>query len=175
MTKKLPLLLWSNTRLPDLPAGRQACLHKRTCLPIFFLFTESTTPVAKTLGKALNISPIKIDYLITGYFGRATGFIMGKPGIYNPFNTINRQFYLQSGRKVQMYYNMKEKNDQDYTAMKKQLGNFTFQEKVKIRHDRQRLGRITDLLDDYRDIDIEKMPQKAADLRIRIINEIDKL
>lgn len=138
-------------------------------------FTESTSPVAKALGEKLNISPIKIDYLLTGYVGRAVGFLTGKPGIYNPFTAMSRQYYFDSGRKVQHYYELKEKNDQDYYAFKHGLKTFTPEQRKEKQDLRERLKAIDNLLSDYRDIDPDKEPEKAARFREEILKRINAL
>jgi hypothetical protein len=125
-------------------------------------FTEATSPLAKELGEKLNLSPIKIDYLLTGYFGRAVGFATGKPGIYNPFSAMGRQYYFDSGRKVQHFYELKTKNDEAYYAFKHGLRDFTPEERTKYQAEREKLTTIYNILSDYRDIDPDKEPERAA-------------
>lgn len=137
--------------------------------------TESTSPVAKWLGKTFNLSPIKIDYLLTGYAGRATGFLTGKPGIYNPFKSMQRQYYFSSGRKVQQFYDMKEKNDQDYYDYKHKLKEFKLGERTEIIKQRSKLNAVSDLIGQYRDVDTDKSPEKAEKLRNRILDKINEL
>ncbi len=143
--------------------------------PAGLRFTEGTTPVAKFIGEKLNISPIKIDYLLSGYFGRAIGFVMAKPGIYNPFSTINQKYYFSSGRRVQDYYDLKEQNEQDITAARQGLKTFTDEEKQAIAERKQYLTAVDKLLDVYRDIDIEAEPEKAAEYRTRILEYLDRV
>lgn len=138
-------------------------------------FTEGTTPLAKAIGEKLNISPIKLDYLITGYFGRASGYITGKPDIFNPFKSMKREYYFTSGRKVQEFYDMKEVNDQNYYDMKHNLKKFTLKEKNSILRERTKLNVINDLLKSYNDVDEEKFPTKAEYYRTRIIKLINQL
>lgn len=137
-----------------------------------FRFNEQTSPVAKYLGKVFNMSPIKIDYLLTGYAGRATGFLTGKPGIYNPLTSLNRQYYFTSGRKVQHFYDLKKQNDEDYEAFNNKRRTFRLGEPTKILTLRARLEVVDDLLGLYRD---EQNPDKARDLRDKILKKIDDL
>lgn len=138
-------------------------------------FTEVTSPVAKALGAKLNISPIKIDFLLTGYFGRATGFVTGKPGIYDPFRGINREYYFQSGRTLQDFYDLKDKNQQQYHDYTNRILQFTPEKVQKIKSNRVKINRINDMLDTYRDIDLEKQPDRAANIRDRILADIEQL
>jgi len=138
-------------------------------------FTERTSPVAKALGKRLNISPIKIDYLLTGYLGRATGFVTGKPGIYDPFKGINREYYFQSGRRVQNFYDLKKKNQQEYHDYTKRLLKYSPEKVREIKRTRERVNFINEMLEAYRDLDIEKQPERASRLRGRILEAISDL
>ena len=138
-------------------------------------YHKGTSPLAKWIGRKFNISPIKTDYLLTGYFGRATGFITGKPGIYNPIRGVNREYYFQSGRTLQNFYDLKEKNEQQYHDYKNRLIQYP-QEKVReIKRIRDRTKAINKMLGNYRDIDIDEQPERATNLRDRIIELIDEL
>jgi len=138
-------------------------------------FTEATSPVAKWLGKEFGLSPIKIDYLLEGYVGRVARFFTGKPGAYDPFKAMSREYYFTSGRKIQQYYERKEKNDQDYYAYKHKLRDFKVGERSAILKERARLKRIDDVIDAYKDIDSDKSPKKATKLRDQILKLIDEL
>ncbi len=137
--------------------------------------TEGTSPVAKIIGKALNLSPIKIDYLLTGYAGRATGFLTGKPGIYNPLTSMSREYYFTSGRKLQSYYDAKKENDEDYYAYSHKLKTFRVGESSAILKRRAKLKEVGTLVDIYRDLDLDKQKEKADKIRVRILNKIDEL
>ncbi|MFA7132718.1 MAG: LPD38 domain-containing protein, partial [Bacteroidales bacterium] len=138
-------------------------------------FTEGTSPLAKSIGEKLNISPIKLDYLITGYFGRASGYFTGKPDIYDPFKSMKKEYYFSSGRKVQEFYDRKEVNDNLYYDMQHDLKKFTLREKNDIIKEKKQLKTINDLLKDYNDLDEEKYPKKVETIRNKIINLINKL
>jgi hypothetical protein len=138
-------------------------------------FTEATSPVAKKLGELLNLSPIKIDYLLTGYLGRATGFLTGKPGVYNPLKAMGRDYYFESGRKLQDFYDMKEVNDQEYKAYKDMTKKFSLGESTRILKKHAQLKIINNLLTDYRDIDPDKFPLQAKKYRDIILQQLNKL
>ena len=159
----------------DFPTIRPMESQSQTAKEPGLRFTESTSPVAKKLGEALNISPIKIDYLLTGYAGRATGFLTGKPGIYNPFTSLSRDYYFQSGRKVQNFYDIKTENDQQYHDYKKELKTFSDAEINKIYETRDQVKIIDKMLTEYRDLDLTKEPDYASKLRTDILNEMEKL
>ncbi|MDD5065213.1 MAG: DNA methyltransferase [Phycisphaerae bacterium] len=140
-----------------------------------YRYNESTSPVAKRLGKVLGMSPIKIDYLLTGYFGRATGFLTGKPGIYNPLKSMSREYYFTSGRKIQSYYDRKALNDQDYYDIKHGLRTVTKKEAEDILAEREKLKVINNLISAYKDLDEVKHPKTMQKYRDQILIEIDKL
>lgn len=140
-----------------------------------YRYNEATSPVAKWLGKQFKLSPIKIDYLLTGYLGRAIGFLTGKPGIYNSFKSLSREYYFTSGRKIQTFYELKEKNDQDYEAWRNGREDFKLGERTAILKEKAKLKVINDLIGLYRDIDPDKQPEKAENLRTKILKKIDEL
>lgn len=138
-----------------------------------FRYTETTSPVAKWLGSVLKMSPIKIDYLVTGYAGRATGFLTGKPGIYNPTSQLSSQYYFTSGRKLQKFYDIKEKNDQDYEAYKKGRKDYALGERTAILKLRAKLKIIESTIGLYKDVD--ENSDKAKKYREKILSLIDEL
>ena len=143
--------------------------------PAGLRYNGATSVVAKWIGEKLNLSPIKIDYLLNGYVGRVSGYFTGKPGIYNPLRAMSRKYYFSSGRRVQSYYNTKQKNDQDYYAYKHKLKKFNFRERSAIIRKRKELQVIGKLMGDYRAVDLDKKPERAAKLRIKILDKILKL
>lgn len=134
-------------------------------------FNESTSTLAKVVGKKLNISPLKIDFLITGIFGRYTGFLTGKPGIYSIQSAYLRDYYFTMGRRVENFYDGYTKIQDQY----KQIENFPANERSAILKKYGQYTRVNDLLKIYRDIDLKKDPLKAQQFRTKIIDEINKL
>lgn len=60
------------------------------------------------LAKNMEMSPIKIDHLLTGHFGRAVGYATGKDTALNPLTSIEQGRYFTSGRMIQSYYDEKQ-------------------------------------------------------------------
>lgn len=141
-------------------------------------YNEGTSAFAKKLGELLNVSPIKVDYLLTGYFGRASGFLTGKPGVYNPASSIMRDYYFTSGKRVREFYDISQKVDADYTAYQNWEKGYTDLPKDQVT-ELYRKKVISDDIDnrlgDYRDLDIEAEPEKAAKLRGEILILIEHL
>lgn len=140
-----------------------------------FRFTESTSPVAKFVGEKTNLSPIKIDYLLTGYLGRATGFVTGNKNAYNPFRAYNREYYFQSGRKIQNFYETKDTNEQQYHDYRNKIRDFTKEEIDGMLQSKSKIKNITTLLSRYGDLDLEKNPDQAKEIRDEILKRIDEL
>lgn len=137
--------------------------------------TPATPLLIKKLGEQLNISPIKIDTLLTGYVGRASGFLTLKPGVYNPMSAFKKDYYFDGGRRLQNYYDMKEENDQKYRSLTQKLRPFTNEERIELLKERKTLTDITNLLELYRDVDEEKSPERAKSIRNKIITNLEKL
>jgi hypothetical protein len=145
-----------------------------------FRFNESTSALAKKMGDIFNISPIKTDFLIQGLFGRATGFLTGKPNIYNPTSQIQRDYFFTLGRRIENFYNLQTTNNQEYKAIRpdkagKVAQQVSPQERTRIVTTHTQLKIVTSLLDDYGKIDEKKYPERAKAMRDRIINQLSKV
>lgn len=141
-------------------------------------YHEGTSAFAKKLGEWLNVSPIKVDYLLTGYLGRASGFLTGTPGVFNPFTSMMREYYFTSGKSVSDYYEVKEKNDAIYSAYQNYEGKFaelSSDEAKEVYRVKQTTDAIEKMLGTYRDLDVEKEPAKASEMRTKILLYIEKL
>lgn len=149
-------------------------------LPSEYRETPTTSFVAKKLAKTgvakkLDLSPIKIDYLLQGYFGRAIGFVTIKKNVYNPFSVFTREEYFYGSRQLDKYYRIKEQNDQDYRAVRNKLKQASSQEVRQLLTTRGKIKQIEKHLEAYRKIDIEKNETEARKLRGKIINLINTL
>lgn len=141
-------------------------------------FNEGTSYMAKKIGEWFNLSPIKVDYWITGTFGRASGFFMGKPGVYNPAKSFLRDHYFTSGRIVRDYYEKKEKVDGQYQAyqnFEKGFQDLSRDEVKEIYRVKMISDDVDDLLGEYRDIDIEENQEKAAEIRAEIYFLLERI
>jgi hypothetical protein len=84
-----------------------------------YQYTDRTSDVAKAIGSAINVSPIKIDFLAEGYFGRSLKLLTHSSEIVkDPAKYINDNFipFTQKenfwyGRKMQKYYEKRNKFD----------------------------------------------------------------
>lgn len=137
--------------------------------------TPYTTKIAKWFGEKTNISPIKIDFLITGVFGRSTGFVTGKEGVWNPLTSMSRAYYFEGGRRLQDYYDLKQENDLKYNTFLHDPKSLTAEERKNINEERSKLKAIGNLMDAYGEVDIEKNPEKATNLREKILINIEEL
>jgi hypothetical protein len=132
-----------------------------------------TSKLSKIVGKEFNISPIKMDFLLTGYLGRAAGLVTGKASAYDFTSAFHQENYFTSSRLVQNYYDAKTENDQQKVQMKKDPKAYTVGERMKINKLSGRLESIDSLLSDYRDLDVEKKPEQAQVLRHKILAKIN--
>lgn len=141
-------------------------------------YNEGTSVFAKKLGQLLKVSPIKVDYLLTGYLGRASGFLTGKPGIYNPASSIMRDYYFTGGRSVRQFYETKEKNDKEYSAYQNLEAGYTDLAQAQVDEIYRKkiiTDEIDDLLGEYRDLDEKTEAEKMAELRAKILLHIENL
>lgn len=143
-------------------------------------YNESTSALAKQIGQTFNISPLKTDYLIQGLFGRATGFITGKPGVYNPTSQVSRDYLLTTGRRVETFYEKQEKYDQQYASLRAKwkeaptVPEEVIKEAVLLKQKRDAYDYVAQLLKYYREIPKEnKEALKKA--RTQILPYFDKL
>ncbi|MFA5727345.1 MAG: LPD38 domain-containing protein, partial [Saccharofermentanaceae bacterium] len=135
-------------------------------------YNEYTSWFAKTMGKELNLSPVKIDFLIQGYLGRYTKFITGQK-ITNPFI---REMYISGTRQIQKFYDLKKENSSDYTALNQRTKRFTAEEVGKIKRNHYKINQIDDLLEMYRKREkINKTDPVLDKLVSRILSKIDIL
>jgi hypothetical protein len=91
-------------------------------------YTDYTSKLAKWLGGKLNLSPIKIDHLLTGFAGRGITQFTGKE-FQNP---LAREYYFNTGRTVQRFWTLKDENDKKFNSIKDRRDNFTKEEEAKI-------------------------------------------
>ena len=140
-----------------------------TRLPPGERYTDYTSALAKKIGKGLNISPLKLDYLIQGYFGRVMRFPTGAGTTANP---IVRKIYLTSMRQVENFYDVWEKTQQDNNLMRVSPEKFTPEQQSKIYSLYKRGQRIADLLSRYRKLDEKEIVTKER-LRTEILDGVD--
>lgn len=129
----------------------------------------------KAIGELFGISPIQMDFLITGYLGRATGFVTIKPGIYDPLKGFKQDYYLESGRRLQEYYEKKKENDQQYSVLRKGIKSFTAEEVSDLMLNRGKLKAVTELLDAYQTIEPDKNSKLAEKVRDQIFKQLETL
>jgi hypothetical protein len=140
-------------------------------------YTESTSLIAIKLGKIIDKSPIKIDALLTGIFGRSIGYATMKPSAYNFASPLIAKEYFYSTRQLQKYFDIKEENDIKYNTYRKSLEkrNKNRDEYIKIKNINQRVKSVTNELEVYNEIDEIKYPVRAENQRKKIFSLIDKL
>lgn len=140
-------------------------------------FTESTSQFAKFLGDKLNLSPIKIDYLIEGYFGRLTRFFTVKT-IQNPFT---RDYYFTAGRNLQDYYEIRNDVRQTYQAIKDQTRQASPEEFKAVAHSMEQIDMVEGELQLFRHLEGAikaghiKDEGQVQELRTRILDGIGTL
>lgn len=187
------------TNIEDFPRVRPLQGQGQLRKPAEERYTPSTPAVTKILGrwtgKNIGLSPIQLDALIVGYFGRVSGYVTGKPGIRNLSSTFTQKAYFEGGRRMQMYYDVKDKVAQDYSFNKisekyKNDQSLTEEEKktykvYKLIHGytpndipgvkEDRVRGIEDELKDYKDATDQNDTEKANKLIKVITDKINAL
>lgn len=140
-------------------------------MPVRLRVNQKTTAVAKWLSEhgadKIGLSPIKIDYLIQGYTGRTSGYILGKPGAFDVMSGFNEDYYFKGGRALKKYYEVKSNIEQEQTAFKKGLG-----ERKATTYEKNTINKIDDMIAELNKMDIEQNQDNAAALRTNIMNYI---
>ena len=135
--------------------------------------TETTSAFAKRLGQQLDISPVKIDFLIEGYLGRAMRIFIGK----DPGNPLLRKFYFRAGRNLQFFYHARERNKWDYNDIKTGKLDANSPKGQKVLETYGKVKNIEAYLEAYRQLSVDKETDKdnpdLLDLRTQILDEID--
>jgi len=136
-------------------------------------FTETTSMFAKKLGQELDISPVKIDFLIEGYMGRAMRIFIGK----DPGNPLLRKFYFHSGRNMQFFYEARERNKWGMNDIKSGKIKANSPEGDKIIKINAKVQAIEAYLEAYRQLSIDKETDrdnpKLLHYRTQILDLVD--
>ncbi len=135
---------------------------------------STTSAFAIGLGKALKISPIKIDYLIQGYLGRASKFATGGT-IQNP---LTREYYFTAGRRIQDYYDLSQKTDQKLHDINKGLidrKTLASGELRVLNKNKALSNQISNLIDQMDVAETHKDTVRQKILRNQILDKIDRL
>lgn len=140
-----------------------------------FQFHENTSELGKWIGDKLNISPIKVDYLIEGYMGRTTRFITGKP-ISNPFI---REWYFTAGRNLQDYYEIREATRARIKSVNDGMRTISNDEWNQLKGKAETIKETERLLGTLRDIkksgDQAKYEEDIRSIRRAILDNVDRL
>lgn len=100
-----------------------------------------SSDVAIEIGKLTNTSPAKIDFLIRGYLTRSIQYVPGfspsnKTWLANSIDSfkggILRDYYFNAGRNVREYYEIRDRNEKDWSAFKNKERDFRSDELQKI-------------------------------------------
>lgn len=138
-------------------------------------FHENTSEFAKYIGDKLNVSPIKVDYLIEGYIGRTSRFVTGKT-ISNPFV---RDWYFTAGRSLQDYYSIRESVKGELKSLESGLKIASPQEaqnlqiKASIINETERLLKVLKVYD--KTAGAQQTDDEKRKLRRLILDRIDSL
>lgn len=141
-------------------------------LPSGYRTTDQTSWLAKQIGEKTGLSPIKTDFLISGYLGRATGPLTGKPGAYNPLKGMDQKYYFQTGRTMQQYYDIRQQVLEGKTANKKLGQEIDY---VKIAQANAKIKLVDKLMGFYQKIDVNENPQQAVELRDQILSNVEEM
>ena len=174
-----------------LPLENESLKH----LPSELRFHKKTSSFAKGAGRTwlaqkMDLSPIKIDYLLTGYLGRTVQLFTGKP---DAFNLFFREYYFTNGRRIADFYEKKKEIEENFNGLKfeiKQLDAGISKAsqsermviKSKIREKEIALEKMEDTYEstlniskaikEYRHLDLLEEKEKAEALRLEILSEI---
>lgn len=117
-------------------------------------YTQYTSRVAKLLGNLMNVSPLKVEYIIKGYFGQVGGALLGKL----PLNPIYRQEedFVMAGRSYNDFYTQQATIEQQYNQIKN-THEVTAQEKQNVKDLRSAYSDMAGTLADLRKVTKENI------------------
>ena len=139
--------------------------------------TETTSPVAKELGKRLDLSPIAIDHLIEGYLGRTARFGTGRFSSMK-MNPFFQDWYFTSGRNLQDFYDTRERWQYINKEFKTNPKEVSAEDKKSYFHNGPIIKKIEARLDVIREYQKTGKPLKGEELyrnRHAILEDIAKL
>jgi N12 class adenine-specific DNA methylase len=131
----------------------------------------NTSRVARELGKAFDVSPIKIDHLVEGYLGRTSRFFMGKPDAWRQVvNPFHRRMYFTAGVRLQHYYELAHRNKQAMNG----LDDLSPGDRAIVKRNNRYIRLVTKDLKEYRAIP-DPNSRRGRALRDQILDRIDML
>lgn len=146
-------------------------------LPVTQRTSESTSALAKWLsektGGAAHLSPLKWDYLITGYFGRASGYFTGKPDAYNPLKGTEQDYYFKSGRLMQEYYKVKSETEATTASVNQGMTTLDNDSGPKYEEAKDAVKQTDKLLKKYKEIPMEET-EDLAEIRKAILENAQR-
>lgn len=84
-------------------------------------------------------------------------------------------YYFESGRKLQNYYDLKQTNSQKYSDYKNKRIRLTKQQTVDMLKTKAKLKQVDSLLQTYKDLNPDKQPKTMNIFRNKIIKIINSL
>jgi hypothetical protein len=149
-------------------------------------FNEGTSKLAKwalqlelpfsreRLGDATGLSPLMLDALLDASFGRSIGYLTMKPYAWDLTASVNREYYLQYGRRLNDYSEDSKKISQQYSSIKKGTISPSIQEQKEIYIKYQIAKEVDDALDAYRDAYKSKDLGRINDTRSEVLQLVEQ-
>jgi hypothetical protein len=123
-------------------------------------YTATTSAVGKWFGETLGLSPIKVDHLLLGYFGRGIGPVIGKPGAIDKLlNPYYRHSYLTAGRQFADFYEARDDVQALHADRSKKRQEFSREESMRLTKLYTHVTRAEKYLELYRKLDDPETPQ----------------
>jgi hypothetical protein len=126
------------------------------------------------LGDNLNLSPLQLDAILTQSFGRTIGMITGKPEAWDVLKSVNREYYFEYGRRLNDYWDTKEKNDQLYNSMTKGTREYGKEKELEVFRRKTISKDIDKALDEYREAYDSKDIERIESTRTRVIDLVTR-
>ena len=127
-------------------------------------YSPYTTDFAKWLartetGRKMELSPKMIDHFIKGTFGRASGYVTGKPKIFNMGEIIKAQMYLGSSRQAREFFEKTDKYEQEVIFAKNKIKEKTGESRMTY----------SDMLEEYKAIDKPRLTKAEMEDRVKYL------
>lgn len=143
-------------------------------LPAQFRYHDGTSVFAKWTGQAGVLSPIQIDHLLKGHFGRAVGYVTGTDTAMNPLSSLKQKRFFMSGRMMERFKTEKDEVEQMLISGRKGLLPLTEDQMVEYTAKKTRIQEIDNRIEEY--LALSRNPEKEAETRalgVEIWNDIN--
>jgi len=135
---------------------------------------DSTSEVAKWVGKLLKISPIKMDYGVEGFLGRSSRYAMFKKSVFNPIEELFiHKYSIYRSKTLNELKDRGHELDNEIRKYRKGDSDLSADEVIKLRAEKKAINEVDKLVSTYSDLVSEEKEEEAEALIPEIFEKMD--